>query len=192
MVHYIIYKPRHEISNNVVCATSRASDQPAHTRSLIRAFVCCLNKLLTEPLGVSKLKRRLYKLTQESTLVKIPHCWKSHVKAHILLFRSKSFQIKMKFSPGRVFIYLQTLVKCCILWQSFADPGGGGAGVRTPLEYYQNIGFQSNTGPDPLKITKLTIQHSMLGHHRPASETPFKWRFAGGPLVFGSFFLSSN
>ena len=28
----------HEISNNVVCATSKASDQPSHTRSLIRAF----------------------------------------------------------------------------------------------------------------------------------------------------------
>ena len=25
-----IYEPRHEISNNVVCATSKASDQPAH------------------------------------------------------------------------------------------------------------------------------------------------------------------
>ena len=22
----------------------------------------------------------------------------------------------------------------------------------------------------------------MAGHHRPASETPFKWRFAGGPI----------
>ena len=21
------------------------------------------------------------------------------------------------------------------------------------------------------------------GHHRPASETPFKWRFAGGPMM---------
>ena len=21
-----------------------------------------------------------------------------------------------------------------------------------------------------------------MGHHRPASETPFKWRFAGGPM----------
>ena len=29
---------RHEISNNVVCATSKASGQPAHRRSLIRAF----------------------------------------------------------------------------------------------------------------------------------------------------------
>ena len=32
----------HEISNNVVCATSKASDQPAHTHSLIRAFASCL------------------------------------------------------------------------------------------------------------------------------------------------------
>ena len=32
------FEPVHEISNNVVCATSKASDQPAHMRSLIRAF----------------------------------------------------------------------------------------------------------------------------------------------------------
>ena len=34
---------RHEISNNVVCVTSKASDQPAHMRSLIRAFASHLN-----------------------------------------------------------------------------------------------------------------------------------------------------
>ena len=38
-------EPVHEISNNVVCATSKASDQPAHMRSLIRAFACCLSIL---------------------------------------------------------------------------------------------------------------------------------------------------
>ena len=38
-----IFEPRHEISNNVVCPTSKASDQPAHTRSLIRAFTSRLN-----------------------------------------------------------------------------------------------------------------------------------------------------
>ena len=37
------FEPRHEISNNVVCATSKASDQPALTRSLIKAFACRLN-----------------------------------------------------------------------------------------------------------------------------------------------------
>ena len=38
-------EPVHEISNNVVCATSIASDQPAHTRSLIRAFASRLSIL---------------------------------------------------------------------------------------------------------------------------------------------------
>ena len=48
-----IIEPRHEISNNVLCVSSKASDQPAHTHSLIRAFASRLNfllsvKLLTE------------------------------------------------------------------------------------------------------------------------------------------------
>ena len=38
-----IIEPRHEISNNVVCATSEASDQHAHMRSLLRAFASHLN-----------------------------------------------------------------------------------------------------------------------------------------------------
>ena len=38
-------EPRHEISNNLVCATSKASDQPAHARSLIRAFASRLSIL---------------------------------------------------------------------------------------------------------------------------------------------------
>ena len=57
-------------------------------------------------------------------------------------------------------------------------------GSRVPEKsQIDSIEFFSNTGPDPLKITKLPSQHSMLGHHRPASETPFKWRFAGGPMM---------
>ena len=36
------YEPRHE---NVVCATSKTSDQPVHKRSLFRAFTCPLNIL---------------------------------------------------------------------------------------------------------------------------------------------------
>ena len=39
----IIIEPRHEIFNNLVCATSKGSDQTAHTRSLIRAFASHLN-----------------------------------------------------------------------------------------------------------------------------------------------------
>ena len=50
-----------EISNNVVCATSKCSDQLAHTRSLIRAFASRLN-ILIKLLLEHKLKRGLHKL----------------------------------------------------------------------------------------------------------------------------------
>ena len=40
-----LIEPVHEISNNVVYATSKASDQPAHMRSLIRAFAIRLHIL---------------------------------------------------------------------------------------------------------------------------------------------------
>ena len=43
--NHLIYERRHEISNNVVCATSKCSDKPAHTRSLIKAFASRLNIL---------------------------------------------------------------------------------------------------------------------------------------------------
>ena len=61
-----IIEPWHGISNNVVCANSKASDQPAHMRRLIRAFASRLNilsvMLLAEHhLEVSKPKRRLHR-----------------------------------------------------------------------------------------------------------------------------------
>ena len=74
-------EPWHEISNNVVCTTSKGSDQPAHKRSLIRAFASCLNILwlLSYWLNIiwsSKLKRRLHRLIwvhscQNATLLDI-------------------------------------------------------------------------------------------------------------------------
>ena len=41
----IPFEPVHEISNNLVCATSKGSDQPSHTCRLIRAFSGRLNIL---------------------------------------------------------------------------------------------------------------------------------------------------
>ena len=41
----IIIEPRNEIPKNVVCVTSKASDQPVHMRSLIRAFASRWNIL---------------------------------------------------------------------------------------------------------------------------------------------------
>ena len=62
-----------------------------------------------------------------------------------------------------------------------------------PPEKSQNIGFLSNTGPDPLKNLRATKPEFNVGIHLPpafnvgpssaASETPFKWLFSGGPMM---------
>ena len=38
-------EPQHEIANNVLCATSKGSDQSVHMRNLIKAFAGPLNIL---------------------------------------------------------------------------------------------------------------------------------------------------
>ena len=55
---------------------------------------------------------------------------------------------------------------CYLPW---ADPEGD----RGP----EFIGFPSNIDPDPLKITKLLSQHSMVGHYRLA-----RWWVDDGPF----------
>ena len=61
---------------------------------------------------------------------------------------------------------------------------GGPRGERDkgldPLKSHKNIGFPSNIDSDPLKSTKLPSQHSMVGHYRYASETPFQWHSLAG------------
>ena len=42
-IRFVINESGHEISNNVLCVASKGSDQPAHTRSLIRVFASHLN-----------------------------------------------------------------------------------------------------------------------------------------------------
>ena len=74
----VIIEPQHEISNNVVCATIKALDQAAHMRSLIRAFASRLNIL--EFLGLKGGCTG----SSESTLVKMPTSWKSHVTAQLI------------------------------------------------------------------------------------------------------------
>ena len=43
--HIQVYEPRHEISNNVVCATSKASDQSVHTLLEHSMSVMCYARL---------------------------------------------------------------------------------------------------------------------------------------------------
>ena len=62
----------------------------------------------------------------------------------------------------------------------------GGWGVRTPLENSQSHHYEgslSNTGPDSVENHKASKPAFNVELHRPASETLFKWRFAGGPMM---------
>ena len=53
---------------------------------------------------------------------------------------------------------------------------GTGCPDPPPPGNSQNYRGYSNIGVDPFKIAKLPSQHSMLGHNRHASKTPFKNR----------------
>ena len=66
-----------------------------------------------------------------------------------------------------------------------ADPEGGQSNQMPPppLKNHKNIGFLSNTGPDPLKNHKATKPAFNVGPHQHTRETPFKWRFTGGPMA---------
>ena len=63
-------------------------------------------------------------------------------------------------------------------WSGFHPPPpphrGKSQSCMFPQEYWY--------GP-PWKITKLPSQNSVMGHHRLASEAPFKWCFTGGPTI---------
>ena len=73
----------------VLYVTSKGSDQPAHTHSLIRAFASCLPDYSMALWLLSEHHLEFPSLidgftgSSESTLVKMPHCWKTHVVAHI-------------------------------------------------------------------------------------------------------------
>ena len=79
------------------------------------------------------------------------------------------------------YIHIQSTITC-------ADPEGGCGeqGVWThpgKSQSYRKKGSLAILVRIPWKVTKLPSQHSMFGHYRPISETPFKWRFAEGPIM---------
>ena len=90
---YKYIEQRHEISKNVVCAISKASDQPARMRSLTITFASRLNR-------------------------------------------------------------------------KFCQRGS----------HFENVFYKFMRGG----MIQIALK---AGHHWPTSETPFKWRFAGGPMM---------
>ena len=79
---------------------------------------------------------------------------------------------------------VKALARLCV--SAWADPVGGDRGPPPPpprhVKYHKNIGFPSNTRPDPLKNHKVTKPAFNVGPSSD-SETPFKWRFAGGSML---------
>ena len=79
---------------------------------------------------------------------------------------------------------------------SCADPEGG-PGVRTPppLKNHKNIGFLSNSDPDPLKNYKATEPAFNVGpssaRQRNAILMAFCWRADNSPLIVVHVFGSS-
>ena len=72
--------------------------------------------------------------------------------------------------------------------------GGGGGGDRgpDPLKNHKNIGFLSNTGQDPLKITKPPFNiWAIIGTPAKCHLMAFPWRVNDGPLMFIVVFGSS-
>ena len=89
--------------------------------------------------------------------------------------------VRRAWSGANMHTKSNNLVRLCVRWKEhfrqvpsfrcmpWADPEGGGTGgggVRTPLKNHKKYRVSSNIDPDPLKITKLPSQHSMMGHYR--------------------------
>ena len=103
----LLFEPVHEISNNVICATSKAAYAQSDQSLCLSLEYSMTVKLLTEHhLEFLHLKGGCTGST-ESTHVKMPHYWKSHVTAHLL----RGF----KFDPCFVMQYLVTF----LVFQSF-------------------------------------------------------------------------
>ena len=80
----IRFEQWHEINNNIVYATSKGSDQIWTFAS--RLNILWLFSYLTQQHLEFLSWKGGYTGSSESTLVKMPHCWKSHVTAHLYLF----------------------------------------------------------------------------------------------------------
>ena len=136
----IIIEPRHEVSYNVVCATSKASDQPAHMRSLIRAFASRWNILwvlsLTDrtSFGVSKLNRRLHRLVCVYTCQNTTYIVGNHMS-------------RLKYS-------LLSLTQLCITQYYHLSRLDGLVPLFSPIYYCNSTTFISTTAKSIKLITR--------------------------------------
>ena len=76
---------------------------------------------------------------------------------------------------------------------AYGRQGGAGGGGCKYSQYHIRLNVRKPTS-QPAYIVRPpsarhtlsghpSARHTLSGHHRPANETPFKWRFAGAPIV---------
>ena len=115
------FEPRHDISNNVVCETSEGSDQPAHMCSLIRAFASPLNILWVLSYWPNSILEFLsskgdWTGSSESTLFKIPHCWKSRGYSFVINSRKRVSSVLFQTTDHWSFNFImfkRSHIFCC-------------------------------------------------------------------------------
>ena len=78
----LLFEPWHEISNNVVWATTKASDQPYQSLCLLLEYSMSFKLLTEQCLELLSLKGGCIGMS-EATLVKMSHCWKSRATAQL-------------------------------------------------------------------------------------------------------------
>ena len=77
-------EPRHEISKNVVCATSKGSDQSDQSLCWLLEHSMNFNLLTEHHLEFLSFTEGC-KDSSESILVKMQHCWKSRHGSNVLI-----------------------------------------------------------------------------------------------------------
>ena len=155
----------------MVSATSKGSDQPAHSRSLIRAFAL--------PFGVSKLKRRLHRLVwvykcQHATLLEIT-CRGLNDSNMVWYMDNNGIDICAR-------IYLHILAQCLlsrhrppVLYQYHDQMH---TLIRLPWGLYRKLVHQIIRTWSAMELNT----HIKSSHYRPTTETPSNKRLAGGQI----------
>ena len=92
----------------------------------------------------------------------------------------KKCSLKDYVNQGKYFIYFQWMWVKFYAWIHQQIQRGDSP---LPWQIAKYRVFLAILVQIPWKITKLPSQHSRLGHYQHASETPYKWHFAGGPMM---------
>ena len=108
--------------------------------------------------------------SSESTLVKIPHCWKSRVKAHIFgsIVYANAFCVYSCYAHGPD------------VTENVNHQHKQNKNMRGSREFCQRRSISEYFSFDKGREDQIPRK---AGDHRPANETPFKWRFVGGPMI---------